>query len=401
MEEKENLEAKENNNKIALYVLIVGIIIIVGIITGFVIKNKSLDSNCGVKTGNIIDDKELCQKCTSSDFPCDYIYNSRQQIEKYGFNENATINNNLDLFTEHLVDIISSPNDEFKSLSEINNNLLYYLLMEYVRPNECGWVNKSLYKEAYKEIFNNELDNIDNIYFDKEVNTTNYFLSCTGRGSTIIPEFLSKNINGNYIEYNYKVEFIDDDKEYSLVVQYKKENNNYYLSSVLINDLKEDKSDIAKSKFGDLVELIKLSSVKDYYEEGDVQDFSKWYVLENETEYIVLISSKPFGKVTNDKNIDISSVKSLLEKEGIQFGENGYVRLLNENDLTKYFDCNLTTMKCSKKINGFNEETLTSAVKDDEVIIFNFAGILDSLEEGEALVYMHPVIKILKSNINN
>lgn len=45
MKEKENLEAKENNNKIALYVLIVGIIIIVGIMTGFVISKSSNNNN--------------------------------------------------------------------------------------------------------------------------------------------------------------------------------------------------------------------------------------------------------------------------------------------------------------------------------------------------------------------
>lgn len=157
--------------------------------------------------------------------------------------------------------------------------------------------------------------------------------------------------------------------------------------------------------FGDSIVISKLSSVKDYSVEE--VDLSMWHVLSDNGEYVTLMSDQVFAKIDiQGDNTVIQNTKRTLEKNGIDFGGNGEIRILNENDLKDYFNCNLNTLKCnptSSWLSNINSRlaTITSVNQDGKVVSLNFDYTLNLIdtESGLVLGAWYPVIKILKSNI--
>lgn len=162
-----------------------------------------------------------------------------------------------------------------------------------------------------------------------------------------------------------------------------------------------------KYSFGNKVSISKLKEVKDYYHPGDIEDFSKWFVLEDDGTYITLISAEIFGKIDpRDDGIKTSFFeKYFFEKYNIEFGDDGYSRLLNREDLELYFECNFDSLKCTKNIASLKDispygGTLTSATIQNKSVSYNFEN--NSLSIKEYVPGLAPYLitmKILKENL--
>ncbi|MBQ9854344.1 MAG: hypothetical protein IJO57_04875 [Bacilli bacterium] len=164
----------------------------------------------------------------------------------------------------------------------------------------------------------------------------------------------------------------------------------------------DDKPIGEKYSFGNKVSISKLKEVKDYYHPGDIEDFSKWFVLEDDGTYITLISAEIFGKIDpRDDGVETSFFK----KYNIKFGNDGYSRLLNRDDLELYFECNFDSLKCTKNIASFKDispygGTLTSATIQNKIVVYNFENNSLSIEEYVPGLYSYLItMKILKENL--
>lgn len=161
---------------------------------------------------------------------------------------------------------------------------------------------------------------------------------------------------------------------------------NHNHSTVVVSE--EDNDTSIDYKFGEEVVISNLSSVKDYYGPGDVQDFSKWYVLSSDDETATLLSKESWGK-SGKMNID----NQTFEEYGVNAIE---VRGLNEEELT-LLGCNVDTLECDN-VPEWVGHTLTSIEKDSYVILLSG----DKLEEFDYTVALAPnkyVIKISKNEI--
>lgn len=171
------------------------------------------------------------------------------------------------------------------------------------------------------------------------------------------------------------------------------------------NDQENNDNQESNYNFGDQITISKLASVADYSVAGNV-DLSKWHVLADNGVYLTLMSDQIFVKIDSkgDNNV-IQVAKNMLEKNGINFGSNGEIRIINENDLKNYFNCNLNTLTCNptkswfSSLNSEYTSTLTSVKHNEKIVIINFDNSLELLDSGAGLVPWYPVIKILKSSI--
>lgn len=167
------------------------------------------------------------------------------------------------------------------------------------------------------------------------------------------------------------------------------------------NDNNEDNG----YNFGDSIVISKLSLVKDYSVE-DV-DLSRWHVLSDDGEYLTLMSDQSFAKIdVQGDNTLIKNARNMLENNGIDFGSNGEIRMLNENDLKDYFNCNLNTLKCNPTNSWLSDinsrlATITSVKQNGKVVSLTFDYSLDltDTESGLVLGAWYPVIKVLKNSI--
>ena len=169
------------------------------------------------------------------------------------------------------------------------------------------------------------------------------------------------------------------------------------------NQTNQEENNIANSyNFGDEVILTQLSNIN-YSSIGfpdESGDFSKWKVLKDEGEYVTLYYTGDellYGKADKDDTISkYNERKILFTSNGINFGNNGEIRILNESDLL-LFGCNLETLICTNMpewIDGW-----TSHTKDNYKYTLS-DGKLNPIEKDMAvLAFADPVIKILKSNI--
>ena len=155
------------------------------------------------------------------------------------------------------------------------------------------------------------------------------------------------------------------------------------------NDIvKEEDINLIDYKFGDEVVISNLSSVKDYYYPGDIQDFSKWYVLSSDDKTVTLLSDNSWGK--GDK---IYTDISTFEKYGVNVIE---TRGLNEIELG-LFGCDFDTLECNN-VPEWGGYTITS-ISNDEYFISISENKLEKYPRGMVLVQCKPVIKILKTEI--
>ena len=172
------------------------------------------------------------------------------------------------------------------------------------------------------------------------------------------------------------------------------------------NEIENDNSNDSKPeyKFGDSIKIEKLSLIKNYPVNGTDADWSNWHVLEDDGNYITLISDESFGKLNNEMNVSLENTKTLISNNGINFDNNSELRLLNENDLTKYFNCDLNNLSCNVSNSWFTNletpyrGTLTSANNNNQNFIFNFDGKLE-YEKADVLYPIFPIMKISKDNI--
>lgn len=183
-----------------------------------------------------------------------------------------------------------------------------------------------------------------------------------------------------------------------------KENINDKDGNIDTDDDKNIKgNDANKSyKLGDSIILPSLSNV-DYSVigfPGESRDFSQWIVLREDGDYIILYYSGDellYGK--NDRDITISVYKErriLFESNGIDFGKEGEIRILNESDLVS-LGCNFETLDCPNIPDKICSWTTLSKNNNKYALC---AGELDEFEEDAGVaVFSDPVLKILKSNI--
>lgn len=148
---------------------------------------------------------------------------------------------------------------------------------------------------------------------------------------------------------------------------------------------------------GDEVKVSKLSGVDTGYPEKE--DFSKFYVLSDDGEYVTLLMHKTLVKagaytdITKIKN----EFKNLFIKNGVDFGEKGEFRGLNENEL-QILGCDLYKKDCSN-LKPFVNDTLTDPINDTYYYVHKETGSLESVDIQSVQVYYRPVIKILKTNL--
>lgn len=157
-----------------------------------------------------------------------------------------------------------------------------------------------------------------------------------------------------------------------------------------------------KYNLGDIIKISKLSSI-DFSTVGN-DDFSNWHVLEDEEEYITLLSDTSLYKGDLNNSKQLSNLKKIFEENGIKFGPKGEIRLIDDKDLTKYFACNLNDLKCNPIYTWLGnlktyKNTLTSVVKNDKIVILNFDYTLKLDKKEDALYPIFPIIKILKTSI--
>lgn len=184
-----------------------------------------------------------------------------------------------------------------------------------------------------------------------------------------------------------------------------KVNNNEKNENVIDNNQvsqEEDNADILYN-FGDEIILTQLSNINysiigfpDVY-----RDFSKWRVLKDEGEYITLYYTGDellSGKADLDDTISTyNERKVLFTSYGINFGDYGEIRILNEDDL-KLLKCDFETLICYNSpdwISGW-----TSYTDDNYNKYCLIDGKLDPMEKDlPVLSFADPIIKILKTNI--
>jgi hypothetical protein len=170
------------------------------------------------------------------------------------------------------------------------------------------------------------------------------------------------------------------------------------------NEINNDESVSSSYSFGDEVVLSQLSNI-DFSSIGfpdETGNFSQWKVLKDEGEYITLYyvgSSLLISK--SDKDETISTIKErqvVFSSNGIDFGDNGEIRIFNKDDLI-LFGCNFDTLECSNMpdwVSGWTSYT------NDNYKFDLIGGKLNKINEDEVvLTFTNPIIKILKSNINN
>lgn len=146
---------------------------------------------------------------------------------------------------------------------------------------------------------------------------------------------------------------------------------------------------------GDKVTLSKLSSVTVIEEE----DFSNWYVLSDDGEYVTLLLDREYSKVgsENTASRQYEKVKTLFIENGIDFGTNGEVRALNKDEL-KLVGIDLDTKDCSKAL-SWVKDTITDSIDGQYYIYHSTDKSIETADLKAALYYYVPVIKILKTNI--
>lgn len=168
-------------------------------------------------------------------------------------------------------------------------------------------------------------------------------------------------------------------------------NHNTIESTNNTTDSENDTADTSIDyKFGDEVVISNLSSVKDYFYPGDVQDFSKWYVLSSDEETVTLLSKENWGKGNKMHSDDHDST---FEKYGVNIIE---IRGLNEEELS-LFGCNVDTFECDN-VPEWVGHTLTSIEKDSYVILLS-GDKLEEFDSNVALASYKYVIKISKDEI--
>lgn len=158
-------------------------------------------------------------------------------------------------------------------------------------------------------------------------------------------------------------------------------------------------------KFGDAIIIAKLAVITDYYNMGDENDFSCWHILEDDGEYLTLMSDiSIFTTNLASTPALLLKTKEVFEKNGLVFGPKGDLRLINENDLQKYFGCSLSDLTCDPASlwlgdMAIENQTLTAVYSNEKIGVFNFDHSLKFTAELTANYPVFPVMKVLKASI--
>lgn len=155
------------------------------------------------------------------------------------------------------------------------------------------------------------------------------------------------------------------------------------------NTVNNDWHSYVQYSFGDEVIISKMSSVKDFYLDGDA-DFSKWHVLADKDNIVTLYSDEVWGKASSVKDF-----KYLFSEYGVTIEE---MRGLNESEL-ELFGCDIGNMSCTNSP-SWAKNTITSVVSEKSVITFEVDKLSTIPIEG-ALGSVRPVIVITKNNLES
>ena len=157
---------------------------------------------------------------------------------------------------------------------------------------------------------------------------------------------------------------------------------------------KEEKKE---NTFGKEVVLSKLSAVE--ISEGYKEDLSKFNILSEDDEYVTLYMNSVWSKHSpSELSTAYQIIETTLKENNIAMGSEGLVRGLNKEDLV-LLGCSMDTKKC-ENVPSWAANSITGAIDGK---YYEFPGTtgssLTDVAEAGVLVNFHPVIKILKSNI--
>ena len=163
----------------------------------------------------------------------------------------------------------------------------------------------------------------------------------------------------------------------------------------------EKKENVVNSKIGDLIVLDSLKSIDTGY--NTREDYSNWYFLSEDNEYVTLMLNKTAYKTMISYDYVTDNFKRSFIQNNIDFGNNGEFRYLNNEDL-KLFNCNMETLICNNNYNwllsaeGAYKHTITSITKDNKVLVLKENNKLEYIDDSAEIAAI-PVIKILKTNL--
>lgn len=152
----------------------------------------------------------------------------------------------------------------------------------------------------------------------------------------------------------------------------------------------DEVNDYVQYSFGDIVVISKMAEVTDFYYDGSLSNFSKWYVLSDKDNIVTLYSDEVWGKGSS-----ASDYKSVFSDYDVTIEE---MRGLDVSEL-ELFGCDVSSMTCND-VPSFAKSSLTSVVSEKSVIIFD-GDKLFSKGFDEVLAAYRPVIVITKSNLES
>lgn len=152
----------------------------------------------------------------------------------------------------------------------------------------------------------------------------------------------------------------------------------------------DEVNDYVQYSFGDIVVISKMAEVTDFYYDGSLSNFSKWYVLSDKDNIVTLYSDEVWGKGSS-----ASDYKSVFSDYDVTIEE---MRGLDVSEL-ELFGCDVSSMTCND-VPSFAKSSLTSVVSEKSVIIFD-GDKLFSKDFDEVLAAYRPVIVITKSNLES
>lgn len=147
-------------------------------------------------------------------------------------------------------------------------------------------------------------------------------------------------------------------------------------------------------------EDVKISNLTSVNNDGFIEDFSKWYYLAENNDYIILISDKLYGNFNKGVG-DVTVIKKAFEANGIDFGKEGYMVNLDKDHLINYFDCDIKKLKCENNLNYVKKyKSIGTSLEINGIqVSLNSDGTFEIPSADTLIDSMPIIIKILKSSI--
>lgn len=165
------------------------------------------------------------------------------------------------------------------------------------------------------------------------------------------------------------------------------------------NNKQEEKAVNVKKDVYELGDDIVFTKLKDvmFSSENDKRDFSKWKVLYQDRNYLVLYSVADWGSI-NVRNYynAVLNHRKIMTQYKIFSGYDDDFRILGNKEL-ELFSCNTYNMTCLNLPDWIGTSLTSINNSNGKRVVFNDNKIGEYNNDGEFLY--HPVIRILKDKI--